>query len=990
MKMKKRLFAILLAFCVAFTMMPIAGSGGVAHAEDGIAANAVVTRTTMLDLTSENGKYMATNGKETTVDFTKYSVTDSVEGWSWNNETKTLTLSGARIVVTEPTFVPSSYSTLNNGYYYGVRLPGAVTVVLTAETENIIQAGDVAGETPEGIVIGSVGMGDANDLQKSVTICGSGKLTVKGGKPAKGGNTAGRISEGIYSGKVIVKDSAELEVYGDMTENTDAAAYSRGIGCSQMTITDNAQVTARGGDVKAVRSRESSGISASQSLIINGRASLKAYGGNVTKNPGESQEWSTSMGICAAGFEASANASVYAYGGKTYGDMAGSSMGVYIHKYVREKSEAKLSDNAFLYAEGGQAGGSSFGIYGDRDPQQQSHLTIKDNAYMKAVGKENGGEGADRSNGISTYGMTINGGTVIASAEAENEGSKSSIAAISLLTQPPRPTYKEGLTPTVTAGESEVAAASADAASADTYANRWVKIQASKPNYAITVVPSEINFGMVKTGYAQPTPKTVTITNTGNETVELSEEVLQENSNYTMSKLSENRIAPRRTAEITVQPKDGLAAGTYNENLTISGSNEVSASVQLKFNVTKSGGGSGGGAVTPAPAPSDPDAEVITVKEDPKDDSTSKPGEESRTNTTTKTAVKNTTTETTKNEQGQDVSKTTASVSKELGDKLLDQAVSNNSDTIEITVKSNDKNDNNGGNAGGAGVADSVKSTEVKLPKATVDAIAKNTNADLVIKTDNSEVRLDNKTLETIADAAKGDTVTIVVGENTQLKETQKPAADIVGKNGSLFDFIAKIGERLLHQFEGGKAHVTLPMPEKLKDKDVLVIYIDDNGLCKILNHSVEKVGADDYIKFTTTHFSTFAVVDKDEAEQLIQKQNAAHVKELMQKAKFKVTTTKTSKKSVKVQGTAKTSKTLISDIKSLGYTVKYQFYRSTKKSAGYKLLKTKTTNTFINTKGTKGTKYYYKARVLVYDGKTLVAKSGLKACSWGSRVWNK
>ena len=283
MKMKKRLFAILLALCVTFTMMPLTGSGGVAHAEDGIAANAVVTRTTMLDLTSTDEKYIATDGKENTVNFTTTSVTDSAEGWSWNHETKTLTLSGARIVVTEPTFVQSSYSTLNNGYYYGVRLPGDVTVVLTAGTENIIQAGDVAGETPEGIVIGSVGMGDANDLQKSVTICGSGKLTVKGGKPAKGGNTAGRISEGIYSGKVIVKDSAELEVYGDMTENTDAAAYSRGIGCSQMTITDNAQVTARGGDVKAMRSRESSGISASQSLIINGRASLKAYGGNVTK-----------------------------------------------------------------------------------------------------------------------------------------------------------------------------------------------------------------------------------------------------------------------------------------------------------------------------------------------------------------------------------------------------------------------------------------------------------------------------------------------------------------------------------------------------------------------------------------------------------------------------------------------------------------------------------------------------------------------------------
>ena len=358
------------------------------------------------------------------------------------------------------------------------------------------------------------------------------------------------------------------------------------------------------------------------------------------------------------------------------------------------------------------------------------------------------------------------------------------------------------------------------------------------------------------------------------------------------------------------------------------------------------------------------------------------------TTTTTKTTVRDTTTAIAKNAQGQEVFKTTANVSKDLGDKLLDQAVSNKSDTIEITVKSNETNNN--GSGAGASAADSVKATEVELPKATVNAIAKDTNADLVIKTDNGEVVLDNKTLETIAGAAKGDTVTIVVGENTQLKETQKPAEKIVGKNGTLFDLAAKIGERLLRQFEGGKAHVTLPMPEKLKGKDVLVIYIDDNGLCKILNHSVAKIGAEDYIRFTTTHFSTFAVVDKDEAERLMKEQNAAHVKELMQSAKFKVTTTKTSKKSVKAQVTAKSSKTLLSDIKSLGYTLKYQFYRSTKKTADYKVIKTKAANTFTNTKGTKGTKYYYKARVLVYDGKTLVAKSELRQCSCGSRTWTK
>lgn len=442
------------------------------------------------------------------------------------------------------------------------------------------------------------------------------------------------------------------------------------------------------------------------------------------------------------------------------------------------------------------------------------------------------------------------------------------------------------------------------------------------------------------------------------------------------SKWSEQIPTAKNAGEYTVWYKvQGNAeyADVAEQSLTVTVSNQPSG-----------GGASGGGGGGAAPAPTPDDADVITVKEDTKDNTTSKPCAETDTTTTTKTTVKNTTTEMTKNEQGQDVSKTTASVSKDLGDKLLDQAVSNKSDTIEITVKSSDAN--NGSGADSTGAADSVKATEVELPKATVNAIAKDTNADLVIKTDNGEVVLDNKTLETIAGAAKGDTVTIVVGENTQLKETQKPAEKIVGKNGTLFDLVAKIGEKHLHQFEGGKAYVILPMPQKLKGKDILVIYIDDNGLCKILNHSVVKIGAEDYIRFTTTHFSTFAVVDKDEAERLIKEQNAAHVKELMQSAKFKVTTTKTSKKSVKVQVAAKSSKSLISDIKSLGYTVKYQFYRSTKKDAGYKLLKTSSKNSFISTKGTKGRKYYYKARVLVYDGSELIAGSALKQCSYGAR----
>lgn len=59
------------------------------------------------------------------------------------------------------------------------------------------------------------------------------------------GNTAARISAGIYFGNVNVKDSAKVEIYGDTAENINAGAYSRGVSCSQMTITDNAQVTAK-------------------------------------------------------------------------------------------------------------------------------------------------------------------------------------------------------------------------------------------------------------------------------------------------------------------------------------------------------------------------------------------------------------------------------------------------------------------------------------------------------------------------------------------------------------------------------------------------------------------------------------------------------------------------------------------------------------------------------------------------------------------------
>lgn len=374
------------------------------------------------------------------------------------------------------------------------------------------------------------------------------------------------------------------------------------------------------------------------------------------------------------------------------------------------------------------------------------------------------------------------------------------------------------------------------------------------------------------------------------------------------------------------------------------------------------GGSSSGGSSAPAEG-----SDVVTVE--------NKAG--ASTEVITKTTVKDAKTETTKNAQGQDVAKTAAVVSEKIAEQLVNQAVKNKSDIIEITVSPDGKNSD-------AGAADSVKSTELTLPKSTVTSIAKDTDADLVIRTGHGEVVLDNKTLQTMASKAGGDAVQIVVSENTQLTDAQKSAADVIGSNGRLFDLAAKVGDSQLHDFEGGKAYITLPVPKALKGKEISVVYINDEGLCEIINHSMEIIGGDSYVKFTASHFSTFAVVENTAA------QEQAQWKARLNQVGFQAVTAKTEKKNVRIRLAVKKDKKLIAELGAMGYTVKYRFYRSQKKSTGYKALATKKNNTFVSTKGTKGKKYYYKVKVLVYDNDKLLAQTKLGQCSAGAKKWNK
>ena len=141
---------------------------------------------------------------------------------------------------------------------------------------------------------------------------------------------------------------------------------------------------------------------------------------------------------------------------------------------------------------------------------------------------------------------------------------------------------------------------------------------------------------------------------------------------------------------------------------------------------------------------------------------------------------------------------------------------------------------------------------------------------------------------------------------------------------------------------------------------------------------------------------STVTVAIEKAAEQPVddtaKAEKIAKAKSIVKDMKLVARSSKTAKKNIKavLKSDAKV-KASIKELKDLGFSVKYRFYRSTKKAASYKAAVTKKTAAYTNTSGKKGTKYFYKVQVRVYDenGK-LVAKTALKQCKYASRTWGK
>lgn len=119
----------------------------------------------------------------------------------------------------------------------------------------------------------------------------------------------------------------------------------------------------------------------------------------------------------------------------------------------------------------------------------------------------------------------------------------------------------------------------------------WAHFRVS-PTYSISVDPAALDFGTVDIGYTQPAAQPVTITNTGNQELTVT---LPTSEPYTISGSGEGwnengsiTLATGDSATFTVRPNTGLGTGTYDETLTVTGTNggnSAQASVSLTFTV---------------------------------------------------------------------------------------------------------------------------------------------------------------------------------------------------------------------------------------------------------------------------------------------------------------------------------------------------------------------------------------------------------------------
>ena len=259
----------------------------------------------------------------------------------------------------------------------------------------------------------------------------------------------------------------------------------------------------------------------------------------------------------------------------------------------------------------------------------------------------------------------------------------------------------------------------------------------------------------------------------------------------------------------------------------------------------------------------------------------------------------------------------------------------------------------------------------------------------------------DNK--DVVTNGKPGEAVT---ESKTEVTVTEKTNADGTKENVAEVKVSAENQKEILKQAKANKSKEIILNVSKdaVKDATKADVTLDKSFIDSIVKDTDAKLtiktpfGDKTYTQEELKALSEAAVgqtitvaIEKAE-EPADEAANIAKAKSIVKDMKLVARSSKTAKKNVKavLKSDAKV-KASIKELKDLGFTVKYRFYRSTKKSASYKSTVTKNTAVYTNTSGKMGTKYFYKVQVRVYDenGK-LIAKTALKQCKYAARTWSK
>ena len=277
--------------------------------------------------------------------------------------------------------------------------------------------------------------------------------------------------------------------------------------------------------------------------------------------------------------------------------------------------------------------------------------------------------------------------------------------------------------------------------------------------------------------------------------------------------------------------------------------------------------------------------------------------------------------------------KAEATVDKTTADKIVDKAVANGS--AEITIDATTS----------AGKADAA---EVRLPAETVAQLVEKTDADIIVKTDAAEVKLDQEAAKAITETASTGMVSMIVEKTKDESAEMRFELKVVTENGAVSDF------------KGGTAAVTVKLNDSLKDKELVCVYIDENG--RYYKVKGEKDVLKGIFTFLTDHFSTYAIMETEAADRIIEEQTNARLKAGVENTTIKMYYNKKEigKGWIKLRYK-----------KSYGYKVdNYEIFRSAKKKTNFGdeawfVTKTNKTKGFYkNGKSVKkGTRYYYKMR---------------------------